>query len=726
YEAYNQESKVESPKSKGEEDDISFLALPSDLNSTFSSYSLPTSNFQLPASKSSASAASTVFIGSDANSLHAIDAVSGTQIWSYATGGQIRNGALLAGNGYLYFGSADDSLYCLNNNGTKRWSYGTGGDIYMSNAAMAIDGSVYIGSYDNKLYAVGEYLEVVNPVLVSTYPTIHSCTAPVDTTLEIKFNTNLNMFTVDENTVHVSGNFHGSYECTFDWRASDSTLLIDPVDDFFHGEEITVLLTDGIKSVSGGVASNYRLSFTTGTVAKEGELETIPSWVSSEYGDYHYWQDAIMVDLNGDDFNDIVAFAGQAPKPEFSQGLVVYLSSKGTFTSDPTYVVSLGENGFGRLAKTDFDKDGDFDILVTINDKAKLFQNLSGILLSTPVWEYIFSTGDLYGSAFGILGDDIYPDLAIRSGTDVFIFENTIGSLASTPSWSNVVSEAFQNALWLDFDADADQDLIIGNEVFRNDSGSLTGPVQTITGYHYYGNMAGGDYNHDGYPELAAIDNGHVVVYKNNHGVFNFDPIWTNYEVQSASSCSWIDVNGDGYLDLSFIQSSPQSSLVFMNNKGVLEQNPGWASSVTGWTGRGDWGDMDNDGDMDLLITNGEGGFNERKLALFYNAEKPNNISPRILSIFPRQGAKSVSEDVEIILHFNDPLETGTVNTSNVIITGNASGQVSASLQLINENRTLSIIPTTDFQNEENISVVLSTNITSQSGGQLKPMYQSS
>ncbi|MBC8401432.1 MAG: PQQ-binding-like beta-propeller repeat protein, partial [Candidatus Marinimicrobia bacterium] len=83
--------------------------------------------------------ASIIYIGSDAGNFHAVDAVMGTNLWTYPTGGQVRNGAILSSNGYLYFGSADDSVYCIKNDGNRRWAYKTGGDIYTSNAAMGLD-----------------------------------------------------------------------------------------------------------------------------------------------------------------------------------------------------------------------------------------------------------------------------------------------------------------------------------------------------------------------------------------------------------------------------------------------------------------------------------------------------------------------------------------------------------------------------------------------------------
>jgi outer membrane protein assembly factor BamB len=40
----------------------------------------------------------------------------------------------------------------VNGSGTKKWTYTTG-DTIVSSPALASDGTIYIGSYDHKLYA---------------------------------------------------------------------------------------------------------------------------------------------------------------------------------------------------------------------------------------------------------------------------------------------------------------------------------------------------------------------------------------------------------------------------------------------------------------------------------------------------------------------------------------------------------------------------------------------
>lgn len=56
--------------------------------------------------------------------------------------------------GTVYIGSSDGKLYAINADGTLKWSFQTKGAIE-SSPAIGSDGTIYIGSNDNHLYAIG-------------------------------------------------------------------------------------------------------------------------------------------------------------------------------------------------------------------------------------------------------------------------------------------------------------------------------------------------------------------------------------------------------------------------------------------------------------------------------------------------------------------------------------------------------------------------------------------
>ncbi|MEN6356852.1 MAG: PQQ-binding-like beta-propeller repeat protein [Armatimonadota bacterium] len=79
--------------------------------------------------------------------------LTGTMRWYYQTQGYVESSAAIAGDGTVYVGSSDGMLYAFNSSGGLRWTYKTGGSI---DSSPAIDsyGNIYIGSYDGYLYCV--------------------------------------------------------------------------------------------------------------------------------------------------------------------------------------------------------------------------------------------------------------------------------------------------------------------------------------------------------------------------------------------------------------------------------------------------------------------------------------------------------------------------------------------------------------------------------------------
>lgn len=113
-------------------------------------------------------AENTVYFGSNDGIIYALQAKSGKLTWQYKTGGLVVARPTLDGSS-LYALSDDGNLYKLDRkSGKLAWQFDThGGAVarefpssnsttydYLTSAATVIDGTVYIGSADKKLYAV--------------------------------------------------------------------------------------------------------------------------------------------------------------------------------------------------------------------------------------------------------------------------------------------------------------------------------------------------------------------------------------------------------------------------------------------------------------------------------------------------------------------------------------------------------------------------------------------
>ena len=58
----------------------------------------------------------------------------------------------IGADGTIYIGSEDNNLYAFNPDGSLQWQYLTSGSID-SSPAIAADGTIYVGSDDHYLYA---------------------------------------------------------------------------------------------------------------------------------------------------------------------------------------------------------------------------------------------------------------------------------------------------------------------------------------------------------------------------------------------------------------------------------------------------------------------------------------------------------------------------------------------------------------------------------------------
>jgi len=83
-----------------------------------------------------------------------IQASPGYLIWEFRIAtGTISSSPAIGSDGTIYVGSSDNKLYAINNNGTEKWSFLTNGYISTS-PAIGSDGTIYVKSSDNWIYAI--------------------------------------------------------------------------------------------------------------------------------------------------------------------------------------------------------------------------------------------------------------------------------------------------------------------------------------------------------------------------------------------------------------------------------------------------------------------------------------------------------------------------------------------------------------------------------------------
>ncbi|WP_343306764.1 FG-GAP-like repeat-containing protein [Chitinophaga niabensis] len=171
-------------------------------------------------------------------------------------------------------------------------------------------------------------------------------------------------------------------------------------------------------------------------------------------------------------------------------------------------------------------------------------------------------------------------------------------------------------AAWADYDNDGDLDVCIAGlgmavaqshvRIYRNDgNGNFTDLGIDFGGVAYDSKMTivWFDYDNDGWLDLLLLLGGYISLYRNNNGVFTLAANTGLPEHLSVSAAAAGDYDNDGYPDLAINGASTtrQSKIYHNNRQGGFEATSIPLLGVNG--GDFAWGDYDKDGLLDLMMT---------------------------------------------------------------------------------------------------------------------------
>lgn len=364
--------------------------------------------------------------------------------------------------------------------------------------------------------------------------------------------------------------------------------------------------------------------------------------------------DLVIADLDGDFDNDLAVALSSG-----DGNLVFFNNGSGVFTDSGQ---SLGTSSSYNIDATDFDQDGDIDLIVANNGNPNrvYLNDGSGTFLDSRL---SLGNNRSRGVAVGDFDNDGDLDLSfsneLSQGNKVYdgSLTGTRGTSTFVDSGQSLGSSSTYGIEFGDLDGDGDLDLatgnwIVGNRIFLNDgsgafadSGQSLGTSATL-GLHM------GDIDGDGDLDIVGANStlGARVYINNGSGVFSdsgqalsfanerdafladFDSdgdldlvtadasdggphIWTNNGagvfVDSGQSLmspidTWGvavgDIDGDYDLDLVFANSGTGNTIFLNNGAGVFSNS---AQSLAANSSYGvDLGDIDKDGDLDLVFAN--------------------------------------------------------------------------------------------------------------------------
>ena len=388
-------------------------------------------------------------------------------------------------------------------------------------------------------------------------------------------------------------------------------------------------------------------------------------------GDYFGWSVATAGDVDGDGYADLVVGAwGYDDALNIDAGRVdVYHGGSTGLTTGSADWTATGQNandtfGFAVATAGDVDGDGYADLIVgaqgyaTAAGQVTLYHGgAAGLDAALPWTASGANPGDRLGSTVGTAGDvngDGFSDLVAGAwGHDdpantnagrVYVYHGAALELGGMPAFTTFgesTYDYFGNAVTAgDVNGDGYADVAVGAggydgwrgkvHVYYGSAAGLgqsgRDPDWTAvgenTGDAFGGVVAVGDFNGDGYADLAVAatdyltSTGKVYVYYGSVTGLGDTPAWTatgttEYNQFGKAVATAGDVNGDGYADLAIVAIGYDgydgwvwAGKVFVYHGSALGlgENPAWTAAGQDARSVATAGDVNGDGYADLVV----------------------------------------------------------------------------------------------------------------------------
>jgi uncharacterized repeat protein (TIGR01451 family) len=440
-------------------------------------------------------------------------------------------------------------------------------------------------------------------------PGVGMVSATPDGLMGLRFNANINPATIDGNTLKIIGSQSGPLtlaDATYNSSNNTYIYTFRTLQALQVGETVTIIATEGIKSIAGAPLAPYQWQFVVGrtSVRCVGEFTDMPTGLPTATNSAVAWGD---YDRDGD--LDLF-LAGLSGSGRISQ---LYRNDNGLLNPLDTPFTTVDD---GAAAWGDYDNDGDLDLLLTGHTGAgpvtNLYRNEGGGAF-TPINPAVVAIANS-AVAWGDYDSDGDLDLLLAGnssgGRITRVYRNDDLNFVEMPF--NLPGMNDGAVAWVDVDKDGDLDLFFSGAgdngrlaaIYRNDEGDFTDSNSGLTAVDKSA-AAWGDYDQDGDLDLLLSGNtgaGRIIqLYTNASGLF----VATTPGLPAVENgaLAWGDYDNDGILDLLLSGESDSGPVaaVYRQQGGLFTDFGAGLSGVNASAAA--WGDYDRDGDVDFVLT---------------------------------------------------------------------------------------------------------------------------
>ncbi len=433
--------------------------------------------------------------------------------------------------------------------------------------------------------------------VVSHDPAFFALGVSTSQTITVTFDDPLNAATVTPGSVIVRGLMSGVHTSALE--VNGATLTINPDDDFFVGESVTVNLTKTLAESGGGavLSNGYSFQFHVQVHGGSLDLTEFDSWSMAPTDVPYYIYGG---DLDGNGTPDVIT------PNEDSRDIAVFLNS-GDMVLDNHSTHAVGSTPSSCFGD-DLDLDGDIDVAVAnigSSEMSVLKNNGSGVFSNSVFYFAPSVCRQVRGGDFDGDGD---TDL-VTTGTanDVINLFFNQGNGNFNQRVPIVVGDQPFPVFVADMNKDGLPDIIVGFQgtikkvqVFPNQgNGSFVAGTSQTVGIGAW-DMYGGDYNADGNFDIALAEftsnNIRILLGNGTGGFLSATAVPTGSHPLGVFSA---DLDGDDDLDVLASDFGNADIRVFENSgSGTFTQAD---ILVTQSSGSYAWPhDLDGDGDLDV------------------------------------------------------------------------------------------------------------------------------